>query len=234
MKNLLKGLLSLVVVAGLVGCGPTPTTTQNTPTSNPGGPDTPTSVVNPGDTPTTTQQTTPSGALEAPDSLKGAFAGKKVILTSIGQSGDIDVFANVLDAAGMVEDEDFVMNKQVKAADVKEGDVIVMMLGASSKGLGDLGISITDEINRVNEFAAIKDKVTILALHTGGQNRRGATTDPSIDPTLAVADYALVVSDGDDFNGLSIKATAAKYGIGYGYTEKNADLLKAFIPGLLG
>ena len=232
MKNLLKGLLSLVVVAGLVGCGPKPTTSVVNPTSNPAGPTPTTSVVNPTSNPG--GQTTPTGGLEAPDSLKGCFAGKKVILTSIGQSGDIDVFTNVLDAAGMVEDEDFVMNKQIKASEVQEGDVIVMMLGASSKGLGDLGISITDEINRVNEFAAIKDKVTIIAAHTGGQNRRGATTDPSIDPTLAVADYALVVGDGDDFNGLSIKATAAKYGIEYGYTAKVTDLPKAFIPSLLG
>jgi hypothetical protein len=57
--------------------------------------------------------------LNIPSSLEGCFLGKKFILTSIGQGSDIDVFQNVLDYAGMVEDVDFVMNKQVKASDVQ-------------------------------------------------------------------------------------------------------------------
>ena len=39
------------------------------------------------------------------------------------------VFANVLKAAGMVEDKNFVMNKQLRAADVKEGDILEIQFG---------------------------------------------------------------------------------------------------------
>ncbi|MEG0020624.1 MAG: DUF6305 family protein, partial [Oscillospiraceae bacterium] len=55
------------------------------------------------------------------------------------------------------------------------------------------------ELDRVKELidAADKADMKIIALHIGGEARRGELSDKFIAPSFEKADYAVVVADGD-------------------------------------
>ena len=74
-----------------------------------------------------------------------------------------------------------------------------MVVGGSSKGLGAAGIDADGELARLDELMkAAKDAgITIIAMHTGGEARRGDLSDKFIAPVFDMADYAIVVSSGD-------------------------------------
>ena len=74
------------------------------------------------------------------------------------------------------------------------------MVGGSSKGLGAAGIDADGELARLEELmAGAKDAgLSIIAMHTGGEARRGDLSDKFITPVFEKADYAIVVSAGDE------------------------------------
>ena len=74
-----------------------------------------------------------------------------------------------------------------------------MVVGASSKGLGAAGISEDQESERADEIInAVKDNdITVIVAHLGGSSRRGALSDKFNNMGLGVADYILVVEDGN-------------------------------------
>ena len=56
---------------------------------------------------------------------------------------------------------------------------VLLVLGASSKGLGAAGISAQGEIDRTNLLIAEAKKqgIKIIGLHIGGKSRRGEMSD---------------------------------------------------------
>ena len=115
--------------------------------------------------------------------LKDIAKGKKLYLTSIGQS-DIDVARNLLSAVGLKETTqeeagNFETKDLLTASEVEEGAVVFVVVGASTKGLGGAGTDINKETTRANEFAtaASEGKLTIISLHLGKQARRGDLSD---------------------------------------------------------
>lgn len=141
------------------------------------------------------------------EGLKEAFAEQPILLTSVGQSADVEM------VKVMVEKDElsYTMKSLAKPEDLGDNKTLVLAIGGSSKGLGAAGIDADQEIARVKELieAADTNGMSIIAVHIGGEARRGDLSDKFIAPCFEKADYAIVVKDGDKdglMNGLAAKA----------------------------
>ena len=120
---------------------------------------------------------------------------QKVYLTTIGQS-DFDTVANLIDKTAR---KDVVKNNLLKAADVEDGSVVILVVGSSTKGLGSAGTDINEENVRAEAFAkaAKENKFSIVLVHVGGEQRRGAQADPIIRTVVPAAKLVMVVKTGN-------------------------------------
>ena len=128
--------------------------------------------------------------------LTAPIAEYPVLLTSGGQSADYQMIGTVMDKLGM----DFTINNLATSADLGDAKTLIVVVGGSSKGLGAAGIDADGELKRVDELitAAKNAGLTVIAMHTGGNSRRGDLSDKFITPVFERADYAIVVSSGDE------------------------------------
>lgn len=118
------------------------------------------------------------------------------ILTSIGQSADVDIANTLCTKAGI----EVTMNKSITGEELPDDcKTLILAVGGSSKGLGAAGIDADQELARTDALlSAAKEKgITVLALHTGGSARRGTLSDSFITPAFQGCDGAIVVSEGD-------------------------------------
>jgi len=125
-----------------------------------------------------------------------AFADKPAVLTSVGQSADMEMIRVLLTRSGIT----FKANALIQANDLATGDkTLILVVGGSSKGLGAAGISAEDELKRAQALVqkAKSLGMKIIALHIGGDARRGSLSDEFIKFAVPVADYVIVVSEGD-------------------------------------
>lgn len=118
------------------------------------------------------------------------------LIASIGQSSDIAIVKVLL-------------NTQLKLGlDYKPlaapGDLagmktLVVVVGASTKGLGSAGLDLAKEATRARALvaAAREQGVRILALHTGGEARRGKTSNDLLSIVVPEADCVVVVAAGN-------------------------------------
>lgn len=127
--------------------------------------------------------------------LTEAFAEYPALVTSGGQSADYQMIATVMSKQEM----EFTTNNLATSADLGDAKTLIVVIGGSSKGLGAAGIDADGELERLNELmGAAKDAgVSIIAMHTGGEARRGDLSDKFISPVFDMADYAIVVAAGD-------------------------------------
>ena len=138
-------------------------------------------------------------AAEAAGELKEITAGMlegPVILTSVGQSADVDIVNTLCTKAGI----DLEKNNGITADDLPaDCKTLILAVGGSSKGLGAAGIDADQELERT---AALLEKAKsqgtkIVAVHTGGSARRGTLSDSFIVPAFEAADIGVVVAEGD-------------------------------------
>lgn len=127
--------------------------------------------------------------------ISEAMAEGPVLLTSVGQSADVNVVQTLLKKCE-IECE---MNPTVAADGLDGYKTIVFAIGGSSKGLGAAGIDENQEIERVKSVIkkAEEQGLTMIALHIGGSARRGTLSDKFVPDALAAADAAIIVSEGD-------------------------------------
>lgn len=128
-----------------------------------------------------------------------------VLLTSCGQSpgpARIKVFLQRQQVA-----YDLKETASVKDLAAKPYKTLIIVTGASLKGMGAAGVSINDEIARVNALIAEAKKkgITVVGAHIEGMERRakGAAAgdnsdEQSIDAVCAKAQFLLVRKDGDE------------------------------------
>jgi hypothetical protein len=137
-----------------------------------------------------------------------AFAGKPAMLTAIGQSADFEM-VKVLLTRGKIP---FKADTLVKAENLDSTTpTLILVVGASSKGLGAAGISIEAELARTKALLkrAKELKLSVITLHVGGAARRGAMSESLIEPCMDSSDYAIIVASGNDdgfFTKLAAKA----------------------------
>ena len=128
--------------------------------------------------------------------LTEAIAEYPALVTSGGQSADYQMIGTVMGKLGM----DYEINNLATSADLGDAKTLIVVVGGSSKGLGAAGIDADGELARLEELmAGAKDAgLSIIAMHTGGEARRGDLSDKFITPVFEKADYAIVVSAGDE------------------------------------
>ena len=121
-----------------------------------------------------------------------AIAEGPIILTSVGQSADVNVVQTLLKKCEIDSD----LNATVTADDLGSYKTLVLAIGGSSKGLGAAGVDENQELDRVKSVIAKAEEqgMTIIALHIGGSARRGTLSDKFIPDA---ADAAIIVSEGD-------------------------------------
>ena len=129
--------------------------------------------------------------------LAAPIAAKPALLTSVGQSADIEMVKVLLDRAKL----DYKADGQVKAAALAAtgAKTLIIAIGGSSKGLGAAGISADAELERAkNLFAEAKRLgMKVLGIHVGGEARRGELSDKFILAAVASCDYVVVVAEGN-------------------------------------
>ncbi len=118
-----------------------------------------------------------------------------LLITSAGQSADAQLAAVLARKAGLKAD-------LVKMAGPKElagHKTLVLVLGASMKGLGAAGLDTAKEKDRIKSLlaAAKSQRIPVLCLHLGGEARRGELTDGMVAEYLPSAMAAIVVKSGD-------------------------------------
>lgn len=153
--------------------------------------------------------------------LTEAIAEQPVLLTSAGQSADYEMVKTMLDKNDIKCEK----NSLATSADLDGVKTLMLAVGGSSKGLGAAGIDANGELERVTELVdAAKEKgIIVIAVHVGGEARRGELSDKFIAPSLEKADYVIVVADGDK-DGL-MKGLAAKAGIPFDEVSSMADVV---------
>jgi hypothetical protein len=132
--------------------------------------------------------------LSAPIQSAGLFE-PPVLITSAGQSGDAPI-ANVLFKKAEIA---ATFEKLATEKNLDSPKTLVLVLGASMKGLGAAGLDTAKENARVSGLLAEAKKrnIPVLAMHVGGEARRGDLTDKMISDYLPAAKAAIVVSSGN-------------------------------------
>jgi hypothetical protein len=121
---------------------------------------------------------------------------KPGLITSIGQSSDIAIIKALLNTKLKLGLD---VNPVAKAADLAGVKTLVLVLGSSTKGLGAAGIDMDQETERTKALLkAAKDKgVRILAMHVGGESRRGKGTNDLIELVVPESQQVVVVASGN-------------------------------------
>ncbi len=129
------------------------------------------------------------------------------IITSIGQSADVTIVKVLLNTQLKLGLD---YKPLAQPADLAGMKTVVMVVGASSKGLGAAGLDMDKEIARARALvkAARDQGVRILVMHTGGEQRRGKTSNDLIDIVVPESAAVVVVASGNKdryFQGLADK-----------------------------
>ena len=129
------------------------------------------------------------------------------LLTSVGQSSDIAIVKVMLNTQLKLGLD---YKPLAQPADLAGMKSIVIVVGVSTKGLGAAGLDISKEMERATALvkAAKAAGVRILVMHTGGEARRGKTSNDVISLVVPDADGVVVVAAGNKdklFNTLASK-----------------------------
>lgn len=144
-----------------------------------------------------------------------------LLITSAGQNAEILMASVLAKRAGL----DSKLSKMASPKDLENMKTIVLVLGASSKGLGAAGLDLAKEKERVNLLVeeAQKKNVPLLCLHLGGEARRGTLSDELISAFLPLAKMAILVKSGNKDGFLS--EICEEYDIAFVEVEKTVDVL---------
>lgn len=148
-----------------------------------------------------------------------------VLTTSAGQSADVNTLNVIMNQAKVKYDYCDVPTVEMLQAGVGLGDrqskqgfhvevktdlekfkkgtpykTIIFAIGASLKGMGASGLTVDSEVKRLKELIDYckKNKIFIIAIHSGGESKRGAPgsdNEKMIDAVAPFADYLIVVKD---------------------------------------
>ena len=123
--------------------------------------------------------------------------GEPVAVTSAGQSPGALQFTVV---AKMIKLEyTFEKLLSVETVDISQFKTLVLVVGASGKGLGAANIDIEAEILRVKSLAEAAEEsgVKVVICNLEGESRRGPSSDRIVTELAPFADAYFVKSDAD-------------------------------------
>jgi hypothetical protein len=152
-------------------------------------------------------------------------AGLPVLTTSAGQSTDVTTLNIVLDEAGIPYDYCDVPTPEMVADGVGLGSresgpgfhievttdlakfpagtpykAVIFAIGASLKGMGASGLTLDSEEARLKKVIELckQKKIFVMAVHIGGESKRGpvgSDNERMIDAVAPLADYLVVTKD---------------------------------------
>ena len=166
-----------------------------------------------------------------------AKAETPALITSCGQSPGPTTVKVVMQRLKLAYDLDPLASPATLQAKAKAGapyKSLIIVMGASLKGMGAAGIAIEDELKRAADLIAEarKEGITVIGAHVEGMKRRaqgaaaGDTTDEqSIDAVAPNANLLLVYKEGNSDGRFT--AIAKGKGIPLIEFEKMMDLLPA-------
>jgi len=151
----------------------------------------------------------------------GLVFEQPLLLTSAGQNAEVQIASVLCRKAEITA----TLAKTATAKDLSNFKTLVLVLGASMKGLGSAGLDIAKERDRIKSLLAeAKAKsIPVLAMHLGGEVRRGEITDELIEEYLPAAGLAIVVKSGNK-DGLFTRICRDR-GIPLREVEKTLDAL---------
>lgn len=146
------------------------------------------------------------------------------LLTSAGQSAEVQLASVLAKRAGLT----FSLVKLAQPEDLDGNKTLALSIGASMKGLGAAGLDIDQEKLRVRALldAAATRGIPVLALHLGGNARRGQLTDDLAAELLPSAALLIVVKSGNEdgfFSGL-----CERHNVPLLEVERASDALQPF------
>jgi hypothetical protein len=135
-------------------------------------------------------------------------AAEPVLLTSAGQSADVQILKTLFDRSK-------VSTKTLplaKPSDLEGVKTLVVAVGGSAKGLGAAGIDAEKETARLKSLLARARelKIPVVAMHIGGESKRGDLSDGLFSLVAAASAQIVVVKDGDKDGFLTKTAAANK------------------------
>jgi len=173
-----------------------------------------------------------------------------VLITSAGQSNDVNTIAVIMKQAkigfdycdvptvemiksgvglgGQQSKDGFHVEVKTDLEKFKNGmpyKTVIFAIGASLKGMGASGLTVDSEVKRVKALIDYcnKNKIKIIAIHSGGESRRGPSgsdNEKMIDAVAPFADYIIVVKDSNKDG----RFTKIADGKGVPFTEVNYAL----------
>lgn len=147
-----------------------------------------------------------------------------LLITSAGQSAEVQLASVLAKKAGLTS----ILSKVATSEDLKGIKTVVLVIGASLKGLGAAGLDGGKEKKRVNLLIekAQKKNILLLCLHLGGEARRDQLTDEFISAFLPSANMVIIVKSGNK-DGLFTKICNQK-NIPLIEVEKTIEALEPF------
>jgi hypothetical protein len=134
-------------------------------------------------------------------SLPRAIGTETVLITSAGQSTDAYL---VKDVANKLMIHNFFMPQAVEP-DLEGINTVVFVVGSSEFGEKLHGITYGNEKKRVDSLlkSLKKNKVTIITMYLGGQQRRNKKTEALLEMTCKESQYLISTVSADQDNYLS-------------------------------
>ena len=135
-----------------------------------------------------------------PESFEGILRKKKLYITSIGQSMDMENFLVYLEFLRDEYNFEYVEDTFLEAKDVEDDSIVFVFVGCSIKALQESGTSVESEKNRAQDFINKRNegKITIVSWHTGGNARRGQTSDALIKKVVKGSDLFIFAKGGNE------------------------------------
>jgi hypothetical protein len=135
-------------------------------------------------------------------------ASEPVLLTSAGQSADVQILKTLFDRSKVAAKT----LPLAKPADLEGMKALVVAVGGSAKGLGAAGIDAEKETARLKSLLARARelKIPVLAMHIGGEAKRGDLSDALFSLVAAAAAQIVIIKDGDKDGFLTKTAAAHK------------------------
>jgi len=125
-------------------------------------------------------------------------AQQPFLITAAGQGPDV----TMIKVLAQKKNLKFTFDKLAKPENLKDHPTLVIVTGASTKGLGAANIDKDQELARVQEIvkAAKAAKMKIITMHVGGISRRGKLSDDFNTITAENADCLIVTKNGNEDN----------------------------------
>ena len=135
-----------------------------------------------------------------PSSFEGILKKKKLYITSIGQSFDMGNFMYYLEYLKEEYSFEYIDDSLLDASDVEDDAIVFIFVGCSIKAMQESGLSIESEEARAQDFINKRNegKITIVSWHTGGNARRGQTSDALIKKMVKGSDLFIFAKGGNE------------------------------------